>query len=91
MNGIVFKPFAPPLLTRLTLAYGAKVNVKGVLLCYRAAGNSDCLNWAYCIDVILILCLGRQMIAQGNGGKIIGACSISGYRPVFNALLRLYR
>ncbi|OQE45106.1 hypothetical protein PENCOP_c002G05176 [Penicillium coprophilum] len=37
------------------------VNVKGVLLCYRAAG--------------------RQMIAQGNGGKIIGACSISGYRP----------
>ncbi|KAJ0414927.1 hypothetical protein BJY00DRAFT_318329 [Aspergillus carlsbadensis] len=23
-----------------------------------------------------------QMIKQGNGGKIIGACSISGYRPV---------
>ncbi|RSL39988.1 hypothetical protein CEP53_013669 [Fusarium sp. AF-6] len=23
----------------------------------------------------------KQMIAQGRGGKIIGACSISGYRP----------
>ncbi|BCS21822.1 SDR family NAD(P)-dependent oxidoreductase [Aspergillus puulaauensis] len=29
---------------------------------------------------------GRQMIAQGKGGKIIGACSIAGYRPSGNAL-----
>ncbi|KAJ5385610.1 acetoin reductase [Penicillium concentricum] len=26
---------------------------------------------------------GQQMIKQGGGGKIIGACSISGFRPVF--------
>ncbi|KAJ5951662.1 uncharacterized protein N7479_010075 [Penicillium vulpinum] len=29
---------------------------------------------------------GRQMVAQGKGGKIIGACSIAGYRPSGNAL-----
>ncbi|KAJ5457884.1 hypothetical protein N7475_009272 [Penicillium sp. IBT 31633x] len=29
---------------------------------------------------------GRQMVAQGQGGKIIGACSIAGYRPSGNAL-----
>lgn len=34
----------PPLLAILTRAYGAKVNVKGVFLCYRAAGKSDYLN-----------------------------------------------
>ncbi|KAL3463949.1 L-2,3-butanediol dehydrogenase [Aspergillus heterothallicus] len=28
-----------------------------------------------------------QMIKQGNGGKIIGACSISGYRPVLRSLM----
>ncbi|KGO39458.1 Short-chain dehydrogenase/reductase SDR [Penicillium expansum] len=38
------------------------VNVRGMFLCYKAAG--------------------QQMIKQGGGGKIIGACSISGYRPV---------
>ncbi|KAL3484696.1 hypothetical protein BJX62DRAFT_243700 [Aspergillus germanicus] len=28
----------------------------------------------------------RQMVAQGKGGKIIGACSIAGHRPSGNAL-----
>ncbi|KAL3495818.1 hypothetical protein BJX62DRAFT_222456 [Aspergillus germanicus] len=30
-----------------------------------------------------------QMIKQGNGGKIIGACSISGYRPVLRGLTQV--
>ncbi|KAF9894004.1 hypothetical protein FE257_008975 [Aspergillus nanangensis] len=28
----------------------------------------------------------RQMVSQGKGGKIVGACSIAGYRPSGNAL-----
>lgn len=27
------------------------------------------------------------MIAQGKGGKIIGACSIAGYRPVSSRMM----
>lgn len=30
---------------------------------------------------------GLEMIKQGRGGKIIGACSISGYRPVRRSYL----
>lgn len=30
---------------------------------------------------------GLEMIKQGRGGKIIGACSISGYRPVSRSYL----
>lgn len=56
-----------------------QINVRGVFLCYRAAGKPR-------VPTVKIFWTdnsrGQQMIAQGKGGKIIGACSISGYKPV---------